>query len=240
MASGALAPAFPAVRIDGELYWDGGILSNTPTEAVFDDDPRKDSLIFAVHLWNPAGAEPTTMAEVLNRYKDVQYSSRMANQIVRQQQAHRLRHVINQLAARLPETERNSDAVRGIGHYGCQTCMHVVPLLAPQLDHETTPRALISAGPESGGAGMLATFTPRLCSSVRPGSENDPLSGVVLHENPHLRSMSGRIAATTGLRAEATVSYRWARCSEWIWEKVFCVPHTLIAALQFCTSLESG
>ena len=53
MASGALPPAFPAVRIDGELYWDGGILSNTPTEAVFDDNPRKNSLIFAVHLWNP-------------------------------------------------------------------------------------------------------------------------------------------------------------------------------------------
>ncbi len=61
---------FPATRIDGELYWDGGILSNTPTEAVFDDDPRKDSLIFAVHLWNPSGAEPTTMAEVLNRHNE--------------------------------------------------------------------------------------------------------------------------------------------------------------------------
>ena len=43
MASGALPPAFPPVRIDGELYWDGGILSNTPTEAVFDDNPRRDS-----------------------------------------------------------------------------------------------------------------------------------------------------------------------------------------------------
>jgi NTE family protein len=71
MASGALPPAFPPVRIEGELYWDGGILSNTPTEAVFDDNPRKNSLIFAVHLWNPSGAEPTTMAEVLNRHKDV-------------------------------------------------------------------------------------------------------------------------------------------------------------------------
>ena len=86
MASGALPPAFPAVRIDGELYWDGGILSNTPTEAVFDDNPRKNSLIFAVHLWNPSGDEPTTMKDVLNRHKDVQYSSRIASHIERQQQ----------------------------------------------------------------------------------------------------------------------------------------------------------
>jgi NTE family protein len=70
MASGALPPAFPAVRVDGELYWDGGILSNTPTEVVLDDNPRRDSLIFTVHLWNPVGAEPGTMAEVLNRQKD--------------------------------------------------------------------------------------------------------------------------------------------------------------------------
>src|SRR5215472_12361961 len=133
MASGALPPAFPAVRIEGELYWDGGILSNTPTEAVFDDNPRKDSLIFSIHLWNPVGSEPTTMAEVFNRHKDVQYSSRIASQIARQQQIHRLRHVIKELATRMPEAERNSEAVRQLASYGCQTRMHVVRLLAPQL-----------------------------------------------------------------------------------------------------------
>jgi len=50
MASGALPPAFPAVRIDGALYWDGGILSNTPLEAVFDDFPRRSGLVIVVHL----------------------------------------------------------------------------------------------------------------------------------------------------------------------------------------------
>ena len=58
MASGALPPAFPPIRIDGDLYWDGGILSNTPVEAVFDDNPRRNSLVFAVHIWNPQGQEP--------------------------------------------------------------------------------------------------------------------------------------------------------------------------------------
>ena len=137
MASGALPPAFPAVRIEGELYWDGGILSNTPTEAVFDDNPRKDSLIFSVHLWNHFGSEPTTMAEVFNRHKDIQYSSRIATQIARQQQTPKLRHIINLLASRLTEAERSSAAVRELASYGCQTQMHVVRLLAPQLDRET-------------------------------------------------------------------------------------------------------
>jgi NTE family protein len=184
MASGALPPAFPAVRIDGELYWDGGILSNTPTEAVFDDNPRRSSLIFSVHLWNPVGAEPTTMAEVLNRHKDVQYSSRIASQIARLQQAHRLRHVINQLAARLPEAERDSEAVRQLASYGCQTQMHVVRLLAPQLESDTHTKDIDfsrSGITQRWEAGYAHT---RSVLERKPWiGEFDPLSGVVLHEH---------------------------------------------------------
>jgi NTE family protein len=187
MASGALPPAFPAVRIDGELYWDGGILSNTPTEAVFDDNPRKNSLIFAVHLWNPSGVEPTTMAEVLNRHKDVQYSSRIASHIARQQQAHRLRHVINQLAARLSEAERSSEAVRELMSYGCPTRMHVVRLLAPQLDRETHTKDI-----DFSPSGIMRRWdagyahTKAVLQRSPWTGEVDPLSGVVLHEQMEL------------------------------------------------------
>jgi NTE family protein len=183
MASGALPPAFPAVRIDGELYWDGGILSNTPTEVVFDDNPRRDSLIFAVHLWNPSGAEPHTMAEVLNRHKDVQYSSRIASHIARQQQAHRLRHVINQLAAKLPEAERRNEAVKELAGYGCSTQMHVVRLLAPQLDRETHTKDI-----DFSPSGIMKrwdagyTHTKAVLERAPWVGEFDPLSGVVLHE----------------------------------------------------------
>ena len=60
MASGALPPAFPAVTIDGEPYWDGGIYSNTPIEVVLEDVPRRNSLIFAVNVWQPSAQHPTT------------------------------------------------------------------------------------------------------------------------------------------------------------------------------------
>jgi NTE family protein len=162
---------------------DGCILSNTPTEAVFDDNPRKNSLIFAVNLWNPSGAEPTTMAEVLNRHKDVQYSSRIASHIARQQQAHRLRHVINQLAARLPEAERNSEAVRELESYGCSTQMHVVQLLAPKLDRDSHTRDIdfsqsgIARRWEAGYA-----HTRAVLERAPWVGEFDPLSGVILHE----------------------------------------------------------
>jgi NTE family protein len=183
LASGALPPAFPAVRIDGELYWDGGILSNTPTEAVFDDNPRQNSLIFAVHMWNPEGAEPNSIWEVLHRHKDIQYSSRIASHITRQQQAHRLRRIIRELAAQLPDDVRNSARVRELAGYGCVTQMHVVRLLAPRLDNENHTkdvdftRSGIARRWDAGYAHTMKVLEQAPWEGVF-----DPLAGVILHE----------------------------------------------------------
>jgi NTE family protein len=183
MASGALPPAFPAVRIEGEHYWDGGILSNTPTEVIFDDNPRRSSLIFAVHLWNPTGLVPSNISEVLDRHKDVQYSSRIATHIGRQQQTHRLRHVINQLAQYISEDLRASNTVQELASYGCQTQMHVVRLLAPRLDAECYTKD-IDFSPSGirmrREAGYAATM--QALAQAPWQREFDPLEGVVLHE----------------------------------------------------------
>jgi NTE family protein len=136
MASGALPPAFAAVRIGDEFYWDGGIYSNTPIEAVLDDMPRRDALIFAVQLWNPQGAAPESIWQVMGRQKDIQYASRADSHIARQQQIHRLRHVIGELVQHLSPAQRESAAVRELAGWGCKTTMHVVRLLAPRLAAE--------------------------------------------------------------------------------------------------------
>ena len=183
MASGALPPAFPAVRIDGELYWDGGILSNTPTEVVFDDNPRRNSLIFAVHMWNPTGPEPETIWDVTHRQKDIQYSSRVASHIARQMQTHRLRHVIKQLAGYIPEELRSSEAVRELAGYGCLTRMHVVRLLAPRVDNEDHTKDVdfspsgIRTRWEAGHADAR-----RAIEQAPWQGEFGPLDGVILHE----------------------------------------------------------
>lgn len=183
MASGALPPAFPAVRVDGELYWDGGILSNTPTEAIFDDNPRKNSLIFAVHLWNPMGEEPSTIWEVLNRHKDVQYSSRVASHIARQRQLHHMRHIINDLGKLLPEDVRKRPEVRELTAYGCPTVMHVVRLLAPQLDNENHTKD-VDFSPTSVRTRWEAGYTKTMRALEQAPWEDacDPLDGVILHE----------------------------------------------------------
>ena len=183
MASGALPPAFPPIRIGDELYWDGGILSNTPVEAVFDDNPRRSALVFAVHVWNPNGPEPRTMADVANRQKDVQYASRARSHILRQQQIHRLRHIVAELSARLPEEERAKPEVREFASYGCLTQMHVVRLLAPNLDTEDQFKD-IDFSPAGISARRKAGYenTRAVIARAPWTAEVDPLQGFVLHE----------------------------------------------------------
>lgn len=76
MASGALPPGFPATEVDGEFYWDGGVVSNTPLQWVLDAMPREDTLAFQVDLWSARGELPRDMIEIDTRLKDIRYSSR--------------------------------------------------------------------------------------------------------------------------------------------------------------------
>ena len=183
MASGALPPAFPPVAINDELYWDGGILSNTPVEAVFDDYPRRSGLVFVVNLWNPSGPAPQTIDSVLNRLKDVQYASRAHSQVVRQQQLHHLRHIVAELAARLPPEERAKPEIDDMAAYGCLTQMHVVRLLAPSLEGEGHSKD-IDFSAKGIGARWKAGYdnTMEVVARAPWKDPADPLEGFVLHD----------------------------------------------------------
>jgi NTE family protein len=180
LASGALPPAFPAVRIDGEPYWDGGIYSNTPIEAVLDDVPRRDSLIFAVNVWHPKGPEPASIWDVMSRQKDIQYASRADSHILRQKQLHRLRHVIRELSKQIPASRRDTAHCRELAAWGCSTTMHVAHLVAPRLadeDHtkdiDFTPSGL-RARREAGYAD-----TARMIERAPWRRPADPIEGVI-------------------------------------------------------------
>ncbi|GLU32953.1 patatin-like phospholipase family protein [Trinickia caryophylli] len=76
IASGALPPGFPAVEIDGEFYWDGGLVSNTPLTEIIRECQHKDTIVFQVDLWSARGKLPSDLLDVSERMKDIQYSSR--------------------------------------------------------------------------------------------------------------------------------------------------------------------
>ena len=182
MASGALPPAFAAVRIEGQPYWDGGLYSNTPIEAVLDDRPRRDSLIFSVNVWHPDGSEPGSIWQVMARQKDIQYASRADSHILRQKQLHRLRHVIRQLSNELPAARRKDPRVQELAAWGCSTTMHVAHLIAPRLDAEDQTKDIdftpagVRARREAGYADAL-----RMIERAPWEAPTDPIEGVVEH-----------------------------------------------------------
>lgn len=184
MASGALPPAFPAVCIDGEPYWDGGIYSNTPIEVVLDARPRRDALIFAVNMWQPNGTEPKSIWQVMGRQKDLQYASRGKSHVARQEQLHRLRHVVREMGKLVPEELREDPRFKELASYGCPSVMHLVRLLSPRLDGEDHTKDI-----DFTRAGIRTRWRAGYEHGMRVLSEKpwecdvDMLQGIVIHES---------------------------------------------------------
>ena len=183
MASGALPPAFAAIRIDGEPYWDGGIYSNTPIEAVLDDKPRRDSLIFAVNVWHQTGPEPSSIWQVMGRQKDIQYASRADSHILRQKQIHRLRHVIRELHKQIPAGKQNDAKVKELASWGCGTTMHVAHLLAPRVDGEDHTKDIdfTSAGIRARRHAGYVNTLEMIQRAPWKSAAADPIEGVIEH-----------------------------------------------------------
>jgi NTE family protein len=102
MASGSLPPGFPPVPIDGEHYWDGGIVSNSPLWHVLDDSPTLNAFILQVDLFSARGELPANLDEVLEREKDIRYSSKTRSNTTRVQQMETLRQALTRLLEKLP------------------------------------------------------------------------------------------------------------------------------------------
>jgi NTE family protein len=184
LASGALPPAFPAIPVGAEPYWDGGIYSNTPIEAVMDDHPRRDSVIFNVNVWHAQGPAPRSIWQVLGRQKNIQYASRAESHIARQKQIHRMRHIIRKLKHHLPPEAHEDPAIGDLTAHGCGTTMHVVRLLAPEFDGDDytkdidfTPEG-ITARREAGYADARA-----MLERAPWRTPVDPMEGIIIHQN---------------------------------------------------------
>lgn len=129
MASGALPPAFPAVVVDGEHYWDGGLVSNTPLEYLLEAAPRLDTLVIQVDLWSARGALPNTLADALERTKDIQYSSRtrLATDVVAARQ--KLRNALAELLERSDRDRLPPALLADLEPWLCDRVFNIVHLI---------------------------------------------------------------------------------------------------------------
>jgi NTE family protein len=129
MASGALPPGFSPVEIEGEHYWDGGLVSNTPLQYVLDEESRQDLLIFQVDLFSARGPLPQTLLDLSEREKDIRFSSRTRLNTDMARERQKLRRALHRLLAKLPaEFDDDVDAgmLREVSNDASVTIVHLI------------------------------------------------------------------------------------------------------------------
>ncbi len=129
MASGSLPPGFPATEVDGEFYWDGGTVSNTPLQWVLDSRPRLDTLAFQVDLWSARGDLPRDMVEVDVRQKDIRYSSRTRASTDQFRNMQSLRRASARLLDRMPPDLRNSPEAQLLAKEADEKVYNIIHLI---------------------------------------------------------------------------------------------------------------
>ena len=137
MASGALPPGFPAIEIDGEHYWDGGLVSNTPLQWVIESNPRRqDTLAFQVDLWSSQGALPRNLAEVATRHKEIQFSSRTRASTGQFKNVHRVQRALDALLRRLPVDLEANDDLKILKSVASDKVYNIIHLIYRAKNHE--------------------------------------------------------------------------------------------------------
>jgi NTE family protein len=137
MASGALPPGFAPVEIDGEHYWDGGLVSNTPLQYVLDQPGQKPRVVFQVDLFAATGELPTTLAEVVEREKDIRFSSRTRLNTTNELDMQVIAQAAKRLIAKLPPGLRDDPDVRALARLRCGSAVDVVHLIYRSKHYET-------------------------------------------------------------------------------------------------------
>jgi NTE family protein len=136
MASGALPPGFPPIEIDGEHYWDGGLVSNTPLEYVLEEDTADNLLIFQVDLFSARGPMPRTIAEAAEREKDIRYSSRTRHNTDANLKIHQAKLALRTLIEALPDELRNDPRTQELNTLVAENAVTIVHLIYRRRPYE--------------------------------------------------------------------------------------------------------
>ncbi|MCV2354815.1 patatin-like phospholipase family protein [Paucibacter sp. B2R-40] len=137
MASGALPPGFAPVEIDGEHYWDGGLVSNTPLQYVLDQAANGPRTVFQVDLFSARGAYPANLGEVTEREKDIRFSSRTRLNTTVELERQVLAQAARRLIAKLPKDLQDDPDVRALANLRCDGSVDVVHLIYRSKHYET-------------------------------------------------------------------------------------------------------
>ncbi len=140
MASGSLPPGFPATEIEGEHYWDGGLVSNTPLQWVLDSRPRQDTLAFQIDLWSASGAFPRSLVESEVRQKDIRFSSRTRAATDQFKRKQLIRAAAAKLLEKLPNDLRQTPEAEILASEADEKVYNLIQLIYHAKTYEGTSK----------------------------------------------------------------------------------------------------
>ena len=183
MASGALPPALPMVRIGTDHFWDGGIVSNTPLQHLLDQEDRKNSLVFQVDLFSARGVLPRDIQEVMSRHKDIVYSSRTRHNTDVYKRMNNLKAALYKALQKIPEQDLTNEerATR-------ETLAHLPGITILQLIYQQTAYEGDSKDYDFSGTSMREHWMSGLDDTRRTMKRRDWLAmpvegkGIVVHD----------------------------------------------------------
>ena len=174
MASGALPPGFPPVKIGKDYYWDGGLVSNSPLSYVLDDTTLREALILQVDLFSARGAMPTNLDEVLERQKDIQFSSKTRFNTNRAKELEALGQALGRVLERLPTSFKDDPDVKLLAEAARGRKLAVVQLINRRYTHSSqskdfefsraTVRTLWESGRDAVQRTMASPQWPHACT----------------------------------------------------------------------------
>lgn len=179
LASGALPPGFPPVEIKGELYWDGGLVSNTPLQDILDKcDPADDLCVFQIDLFGARGPAPRTLLDAAQREKDIRYSSRTRLNTDLSKRAHDLRAALKRLSTKIPPELLDDPDWLALDGFGDVAAVTIVQLIHRRAAYETQSkdyefsRTTMRDHWKAGAADVEATLAhPAWLSRKRPDED---------------------------------------------------------------------
>lgn len=183
IASGALPPGFPAIKIGDEFYWDGGVVSNTPLNTLLHDSNCENTICFMANLFDSYGLSPSTLDDVIKRHKDINYSSQYRQLIQSYCEMYHMRSAIHYLHERISDELREDPKVKKLLSLGRCAMIHFVRFL-----YTANPAELSSKDYEF----SKLSITERMACGYRDGMTAvekspwlEPISpevGVAVHE----------------------------------------------------------
>ncbi len=100
------------MEIDGEYFWDGGVISNSPMQFVIDNRGRHTALVFQVDLWDENGEVPLDIPSANLRALEIHSASRINISLDQYKRMQKFRMALRRFLDELPEQCQNDPDVQ--------------------------------------------------------------------------------------------------------------------------------